>query len=266
MHSSEPTTPDLVVVRQVSQSYASCVRPNETPIDVERARRQHAAYVSAFKELGVEVQVLPALDELPDACFVEDVAVLLSSRALLSRPGVESRQAEADAIEAALGEHFQVQRVEPDSRLDGGDVMRAGSRFFVGRSTRTDATGVRDLGAFAASDAVEVVEVEVEAGLHLKSACTVLDDHTLLYVANRFDLTTFERFGFELIEAPEPAGANVLAFGGAAMVSAAAPKTNALLRARGLRTHAVDISEFHTGDAALSCLSLRRAPAGTWTT
>ena len=43
----------------------------------------------------VEVVVLPADEELPDACFVDDCAVVLGGQALLTRPGAPSRAGRA---------------------------------------------------------------------------------------------------------------------------------------------------------------------------
>src|SRR4029453_3934125 len=57
-----------------------------------RARAQPAASRGALADL-VEVVVLPPDDELPDACFVDDCAVVLGGQALLTRPGPPARGA-----------------------------------------------------------------------------------------------------------------------------------------------------------------------------
>jgi dimethylargininase len=144
--------------------------------------------------------------------------------------------------------------------------MRAGSRIFAGTSTRTNRPGIDALSLTARQSGLEVVEVEVAGGLHLKSACTVLDSRTLVYYPGSFDVRPFELLGFEFIEAQEPEGANLLSFGSDVVVSKAAPETAALLERRGHRAHSVDVGEFHKGDGALTCLSIRRAPFGSWTT
>lgn len=68
----------------------------------------------------------------------------------------------------------------------------------------------------------------------------------------------------ELLKVSEPAGANVLALDGRVLVSAEAPRTAELLASRGLRLVALELSQIHAGDGALSCLSLRVAPPGHW--
>ena len=44
--------------------------------DYEKALKQHASYIEALKQCGVEVTVLPADENFPDSCFVEDTALL----------------------------------------------------------------------------------------------------------------------------------------------------------------------------------------------
>lgn len=44
--------------------------------DYELALKQHEAYIEALKKCGVEVTVLPADENFPDSCFVEDPALI----------------------------------------------------------------------------------------------------------------------------------------------------------------------------------------------
>ena len=111
---------------------------------------------------------------------------------------------------------------------------------------------------------MRVVGVRVHSGLHLKSACTLLDEHTLLHLPERIDLVPLRDAGLEAIAVEEPAGANVLALGRHVLVSAAAPRTADLVAARGHEPIAVGIGEFHKGDGALTCLSLRVPAVGQW--
>ena len=51
--------------------------------------------------------------------------------------------------------------IEAPGTLDGGDVLRVGRRVFVGQSSRSNADGIRQLGAAAAPYDYEVVPVPV---------------------------------------------------------------------------------------------------------
>jgi dimethylargininase len=240
-----------------------------TPINVALARAQHEAYVAALRAVGVPVEILPTDDDCPDACFIEDTAVITGAHALATRPGAASRRAEVEPVARALARLLEVHPMAAPATLDGGDVLRIGSRIFVALSARTNPEGAEALARVAALDGLEVIPVPVRGGLHLKSACTLASASLLVYDPNVMadaELAPFRVAGIEPLPVPEPTGANVLAVGGAVIVSAAAPRTAGLLRARGLDVRVVDVGEFHKGDGALTCLSLRVPPARCWST
>ena len=60
------------------------------PIDLARARAQHAEYRRVLTSLGAEVRVVDVSPQGPDAVFVEDAVVVLADRAVLTRMGVAS--------------------------------------------------------------------------------------------------------------------------------------------------------------------------------
>ena len=112
----------------------------------EKALEQHAAYIEALKACGVKVTVLPALDEFPDSCFVEDVAVLAEKCAVITNPGAASRNAETNYIKTVISEFYPedvIGVIENPGTLEGGDVMMCGDTFYVGKSARTNEEGIR---------------------------------------------------------------------------------------------------------------------------
>lgn len=262
--------PATVIVRAPSASYARCLRANASEaIDLDAARLQHAGYVGALIETGAEVVVMQREDELPDACFVEDAAVVLDRGALLTRPGAESRRAEVPSVAAVLERHRKLHTMRAPATLDGGDVLRVANRLFAGLSRRTNDEGIAALREVAKAEGIEVVPLVVRDGLHLKSACTLAAPGLVVFDPDMIDraaIAAFEAARLETVAAAEPAGANVLAIGDRVLVSAAAPRTAALLGARGLAVRSVDVREIHKGDGALTCLSLRVAAPGTWST
>ncbi|MFK7990584.1 MAG: dimethylarginine dimethylaminohydrolase family protein [Sandaracinaceae bacterium] len=252
--------PRHVFVRAPSPAYADCLRREDAVIDLPAAARQHAGYVAGLRRLGVPITALPPLEEAPDATFLEDVAVVLDDRALITIPGAASRRGEPASVQSALSGELEVEAMYSGT-LDGGDVLRVGDTWFVGRSARTDADGIASLTRFVPG---EVVEVPVRDGLHLKSGATALDPETVLIDASTLDPAPFQERGISTLPAPEPSGANVLPLGPEVWVSASAPSTAALLTARGHRVRVLPMSAFHAGDGALTCLSLRVPPAGGW--
>ncbi len=262
--------PARALVRDVSSSYARCLRVDgDARIDLGAARRQHATYIATLRELGVHVDVIASDDACPDSCFIEDTAVLLRENVVVTRPGAEARRAEIAGVAAALDGRWRAHAMVAPAMLDGGDVLRVDGRLFVGLSSRTNRDGADFLARVAALDAIDVVTVEVRGGLHLKSACTLASASSLVYDPNVLrdeDLTAFRDAGLTCIAASEPTGANVLALGRAVLVSAAAPRTAERLAAIGLDVRTIDVGEFHKGDGALTCLSLRAASSNAWCT
>jgi dimethylargininase len=246
------------VVRGVSPSLARCELTylEREPIDLGRAVAQHAAYVALLRELGEDVVEIPADDALPDACFVEDAAVVLDEAALLTMPGAPSRRGELPAVAEALGRFRRLERADLPATLEGGDVLRVGRRLFVGRSARTNEAGIARLRSFAEPLGYAVVPVDVTGCLHLKSAVTALDDGCVLANPAWIDVRPLD--GFDLVEvAPsEPGAANVLRVDETLVADPGFPRTLDRLAARGYAPRLLDVSEFRKAEAALTCKSL----------
>ena len=224
-------------------------------VDPERAAQQHAVYRAALESAGWAVLDVEPADDLPDAAFVEDAAVFLGRGAVLTHPGDPARRGEVASVATALSVLGVPTVALPEGTLDGGDVLRVRDRLFVGRSTRTDETGAAALGRLASEQGMTTVVVPVSDCLHLKTAATALPDGAILAQTACVDAGLFAPL--EVIEAPEPAGSNVLQLGDDRVaVPASAPATAELLRDRGLRIEVLDISEFEAVEAGLTCLSV----------
>jgi dimethylargininase len=243
---------------------ADCLRRSDVSIDARRAALEHEGYVAALRDAGIEVVVLAEVEAEPDATFVEDTAVLLGDVALLTRPGAHSRRAEVASVGDALATSFSIETMTSPATLDGGDVLRIGDRLLVGLSSRTNAAGAARLEKIAMRVGLRVSTVTVDAGLHLKSVCTALDARTILHDAAAIEAERLRPFATRLWPVPEPAGANVLPLGDRVLCSADAPGTAARLRGAGYTVVTVALSTMHAADGALTCLSLREAPAGGW--
>jgi dimethylargininase len=250
----------VAIVRPPGDAFARAVssHPDRATIDPARARAQHAAYRAVLADL-VEVVVLPADEEHPDSCFVDDTAVLLGEQALLTRPGTPSRAAEPERLLPALTRLVaRVHRMSAPATLDGGDVLRLGRTLVVGRSRRTNRAGVEQLTRFAEAAGGRVEIAEVPAGtLHLQSAVTALADDTVVGTAELLAQPALRRVRHRLVVPPEEAAAcNVVAVGTGAVVPAGCPRTAAVIGRLGFEVREVDLGEFHKADGGATCLSL----------
>jgi dimethylargininase len=257
-----PGKAPLAITRAVSPAFAGCVltHVSRAPIDLERARRQHAAYEAALRELGCRVQALPALPDHPDCVFVEDVAVVLDEVAVVTRPGAESRRGEETAVAEALAAHRPLVRIEAPGTLDGGDVLQLGRRVFAGRTARSNEAGRRQLRELLAPHGYEVVEVEVRGCLHLKTAVSAAGERTVVIHPPWVDPAPFERYERIEVDPAEPFAANVLAVGDAVLVGAAFPRTAVRLASRGLYVRAMEVDEIAKAEGGLTCCSVIVGP------
>jgi dimethylargininase len=218
-------------------------------VDAGRAALQHAAYRAALTDAGWDVREVAPADDLPDAAFVEDTAVFLGDRAVITHPGDPARREETATVQAALALIGVPTTRLPDGTLDGGDVLRVGRRLFVGRSTRTDDAGIAALRSVAHR---ETIAVAVDGCLHLKTGATALPDGTILADPRCVDAASFAPL--EVVEADGP---NVLPLDERRVaVAASAPRAAAVVRERGFEAVVLDIGEFEKVEAGLTCLSV----------
>ncbi len=236
-----------------------------TPIAFDTLEDQHRAYRDALEDAGAHVIVLDADSALPDSVFVEDAAVVLDELAILTRPATASRRPEPDAIASTLPMRRERARIVAPGHLEGGDVLRVGRTLYVGLTSRTNLDAIQQLSSLVRSYGYEVVTVPVTGSLHLKTACTALDEDTLLINPAWLDFTAFADFRLIATCEGEPFAANVLPIGNALfdstlIANAAFPRTldrvQAHARSTGQRVIPVDISEFGKAEAGLTCMSL----------
>ena len=246
------------IVRVPSPAISRCALTflERTPIDFERALQQHAAYVGALQQAGLEVMILPEEPALPDAVFVEDTAVILDECAVIMRPGIESRRGEVESVAAALDPVRPTARIAAPGTIEGGDVLRVGRTFFVGQTPRTNADGTRQFAAIVEPHGYVVVPVTPTGCLHLKSAATYIGDETVLVNPEWIGADHFRQWQSVPVAPEEPLGANALLAGNVLFVTASAPLTRRKLDALGFTTATLDTSEFEKAEAALTCLSL----------
>jgi dimethylargininase len=246
------------ITRPPSPALAGCALTylERQPIDIARALAQHASYVAALQTCGVRVQALPALEDLPDAVFVEDTAVIVDECAVITRPGIDSRRLEIESIAPALAPHRPTVRITAPGTLEGGDVLRVGRTLFVGQTPRTNAEGTRQLREALAPHGYDVLPAAPTGCLHLKSAVTWIGDETLLVNPDWVDVDLFGRWQCVPVAPGEPFGANALRIGEIVHVAASAPLTRRKLDALGFATVSLDVGEFEKAEAALTCLSI----------
>ena len=255
---TQPKYAPLAVTRKISSAMMRCelTHLQRTPIDVALAREQHHAYEQALRALGCRLESLPEEPELADSVFVEDTAIVLDEIAIITRPGAPSRRAETASIAAVLARHRDLLRIESPGTLDGGDVLRVARTVYVGTSSRSNASGIQQLGALLLPFGYRVLTVPVQGCLHLKSAVTQVAAGQLLINSRHVERKHFPGMGFIEADESEPLGANALMLGSEVIYSSSYPRTAAVLRRHGIRVHTVEMSETEKAEGAVTCCSL----------
>jgi dimethylargininase len=226
------------------------------PIDLKLARRQHAAYCDMLRRRGATVIELSANRDYPDSVFVEDNAVVVDEIAVICRMGAESRRGEEISIQAELKKYRKTIRIEPPATLEGGDVFRMDKKIFVGNSGRSNDAGIKALAEILSPFGYTVTPVTLTGCLHLKSACTALDDTTLIANLRWFDPAPFKDYKIIPVPEDEPEAANVLRINDAVCLIESFPKTIRLVKESGYRVETIDISELLKAEAGLTCSSI----------
>ncbi len=246
------------ITRKVSSALAKCELSfiERKPIDMQKARAQHHAYEELLSKLGAQVISLPEESELPDSMFVEDPAVVLDEVAVICPLGTESRRKEAVTIAAALEKFRKLAYVKLPGTLEGGDVLRAGRKMFVGFTARSNPEGIRQFSVILEHFGYDVTAVPVTGCLHLKSAVTYLGRNTLLANRGWFNWKRMEGFEWVDLEPSEPHAGNALAIGDSVIFPASFPKTRAIMEGRGFDVLPLDISELQKAESGLTCSAL----------
>jgi dimethylargininase len=248
----------IAYTRAVSPALADCelTHLQREPLDVVGAQAEHAVYESVLERLGASVQRLPPTPQLPDGVFVEDAAVVLDEVAVITRPGAASRQPETASVAAVLAIHRPLLHVEAPETLDGGDVLVAGRKVYIGLSTRTTRGAIRQLVDGLAPFGYEVIPLAFTGCLHLKSAVTRVADDLMLLNPAWIEAGAFSGYRALAVDPAEPHAANALPLGGAVIHPLQHVRTRVRLEAAGLRVVTVPQVELAKAEAGVTCCSL----------
>ena len=250
------------VVRPPGATFASGLTTVDLGVaDYEIALAQHARYCEALSACGLAINVLHADDRHPDATFVEDTAVIVEKRVMITRPGHPSREGEVAPVRERLSAYFgQIDTIEAPGTVDGGDVCEAGDTVYIGVSHRTNETGARQLGDWLEKLGKRAVLVDIRAIdsiLHLKSGMSYLEDGRFVAIDELLAPLALPDSAVERVDPAEAYAANCVRVNDSVLFPTGYPRLQERLSARGYSLALLDVSEYRKMDGGLSCLSLR---------
>ncbi|MCJ7488641.1 MAG: arginine deiminase family protein [Thermoplasmata archaeon] len=203
--------------------------------------------------MSLEVIVLPPDERHPDACFVEDTAVIHREKALICRPGVESRRGEETTISDVLAQYLTLKRAESPATVEGGDVVHFENRLLSGLSQRTNAEGIRQMSEWLE---VEVDTIEDSEIMHLKSYITYLARDTVIATRAYADDPSLAGMNVIVVPREDEYAADTLTIDDTVLMPAGRERAHELVREAGFKVIALDMSEIEKCDGAMTCLSL----------
>jgi dimethylargininase len=231
------------------------------------AAAQWADFVEAVADAGWAIKALPPVGDALEDVFIADEVVVVEGTALLTRPCEEPARPGSTETEKAVRElGLAVTRVEAPVMLHGADVVFVrpredgffpsgadGGTVYVGRSGRTTDDAACEIAKRACGPSVRVVPVAVHDLPHLSAAMTALPEGTLIGLPDHVDTSALPGLQVAL----EPAGAHVAVLGERRLLlSAAAPRTAARLRADGYDVTSVQLSGFESAGGTVNRLAV----------
>lgn len=248
------------ITRAPSASIVNGLRAQDIGVpDLSRMLAAHSDYVSALCDAGLAVTELATLEDYPDSVFVEDTALCLAEGAILMRPGAPTRAGEVAHMAPTLRACYaEILAIKGPGFIEGGDILVTGKVILVGRSARTDAAGITELGALVAAWGYQVHELMTPEGvLHFKTDCSILDEGTILATERLAASGCFADYRVILTSPGEEAAANAIRCNDLVLMASGFPDTCKRLRQAGFNVREIDNSECAKLDGGMSCLSLR---------
>ncbi len=224
----------------------------------EKAIEQHQAYIKALEVCGLKVLVLEADENFPDSTFVEDTALLTPHCAIITNPGAPTRKGETHDIKKVVSRFYSViEQIKDPGTVEGGDIMRVGSHYYIGLSGRTNQKGAHQVIEILNKYGMSGSMVKVEKVLHLKTGTTYLENDNLLVSGEFLDRLELDQLNRIVIPEDESYAANCIYINGKVIMPAGFPITKQKILDLGYTVIETDMSEFQKLDGGLTCLSLR---------
>jgi N-dimethylarginine dimethylaminohydrolase len=200
------------------------------PPDFDAACREHDAFLEILARHGVEPMLLPADESTTiDSIYARDASLVSARGLVLCAMGKAARAGEPTAqgrALAAAGRPWTAVAgvIEPPGHIEGGDVVWLDERTVaIGRGYRTNAEGIRQLGAIL-GPTVDVIEVPLPHWkgpgdvMHLMSLISPVDRDLAVVYSRLLPVPFHEELlarGITLVDTPDDEfdsmGTNVLA-------------------------------------------------------
>ncbi len=238
----------------------------DSGIDLERAGKQHAAYVDTFRQQGVEVVLAEPDIHYKYQLNTRDLGVttpkgIIFGRFLLPNRWGEHRLAENTFAREGIHLYHQI----PAGNFEGGDFVYINEKqAAVGTGIRTDSLGIKCLEVALHDAGLEIMPVDFEEKyLHLDMLFNVIDQKTAVVCREALPgdlLEVIERDGFDIIDISEEEAfdhaTNILPIGQKRLLSHnKIPRLNKIFTGKGFNVISLEMDELQKSGGGPRCMS-----------
>jgi N-dimethylarginine dimethylaminohydrolase len=254
------------------------------PVDVVKAKAEHAAIRQALESAGIVVHQVTPPEGCQDGVYTANWALCRGNTALLSALP-NKRQAETPYAEKVLQNLGKtIARLPEGIRFSGqGDALPCGNYLFVGSHYRTDVAAHEQIKAILGYEVIGLQTVPKRSlwgygkavinpvtgwadsyYYDIDLALAVLKPDLIAYCPEAFlpdsrkkiEALPLQKIIVSLKEAKHGFACNLVSSGEIVVMSARAPKLQAAIEAAGLKTITPDVGELGKGGGYIRCTTL----------
>lgn len=223
-------------------------------------------YIQRLVDMGLKVRYVSIDDQYPDSVFLEDIAIIVDDKALVTNPGHPTRRNEVAAVQDCLQglQRLKIAKMQYPATMDGGDVLFTGQEFFVGISTRTNMEGYHKL--CEEFPQYPCHTIKISGTLHLKSVVSNGPYGTIFIGSSDIAASIKEQMQarstqeYQFLDLPDDPAANVISVANSLLIRRDYPQSVKVIEdyldGADVKVFSLDGSELEKVDGALTCCSI----------
>ena len=232
-------------------------------IHIEKALEQHDKFVSALREQGIEVILLPYHKKYPEQVFTRDIGFTLGETIFVADMASAVRNGEENVLKQWLEDEEISYYNIIGHQIEGGDVIIDRDTIYIGLSDRTNAEAIEHLQNLLKKQ-FDIIPIDFKSKyLHLDCVFNIVSPELAIIYPDALKPEHIELFKkrYEVIEVSQEEqftlGTNLLSIGYNKIISLPVnKKVNAELRKRGFEIIEVDITEIIKSGGSFRCCTL----------
>ena len=235
-------------------------------LDIEKMRKEHEAFVQAYRNNGVEVAFLDSNEGRPNSVFARDFGSCIKEGYILGNFKLPLRYQEHDDYKKRMEELGVPMVAEIKNGLfEGGDFMFLNEHTIaLGMADRTNEEGYLEMKQQVEPLGYEIIPVPLKREyLHLDMCFNLVDDYLAVAYKEGMPeefLKRIEEMEIEIISVPEEAifahGCNLQALGNKRVMSLKQnQRVNEQLAKKGMNVIELDITEILKAGGGPHCMT-----------